>query len=146
MNDPGTTPPLTGPSSTPFDRSAIPTNWRTALADLVASRLALVQAELKQTASSGIKRVVLFAAGALFLLFTWGLIVAGTIGAIAGEAGYPWYWVTLIAGGIHLLLAGIVIVIAKRPGEASSFHFTREEFKKDRAWLENFQSPKKSND
>jgi len=146
MNDPGTIPPVTGPSPNPVNRPAIPTNWRTALADLVAARFALVQAELKQTASSGIKRVMFFGAGALFLLFTWGLIVAGVIGAIAGEAGYPWYWVTLIAGGIHLLLAGIVIVLAKRPAEGPSFHFTREEFKKDREWLENFQSPKKSND
>jgi uncharacterized membrane protein YqjE len=116
------------------------------LADLVAARFALVQAELKQSASSGVKRLVFFGAGAVFLLFAWGLIVSGTIGAIAGEAGYPWYWVTLIAGGIHLLLAGIVISIAKRPANGPSFQITREEFKKDRAWLENFQSPKKSND
>jgi Protein of unknown function (DUF1469). len=146
MNDPGTIPPLTGPNLNPVDHPAIPTNWRTALADLVGARFALVQAELKESASSGIKRVAFFGAGALFLLFAWGLIVAGAVGAIAGEAGYPWYWVTLIAGGIHLLLAGIVIVLAKRPAQGPSFHFTREEFKKDRAWLENFQSPKKSND
>jgi uncharacterized membrane protein YqjE len=123
----------------------VPPNWRTALVDLLSSRIALIQLEFQQAAGSGIKRGALFAAAALLALLAWITLVAGTIGAISASAGWPWYWVTLSAGGIHLLIALILILIAKKPGPAT-FEVTRAEFQKDRAWLANFQSPSKSND
>ncbi|WAC21284.1 phage holin family protein [Luteolibacter sp. SL250] len=123
----------------------MPPNWRTALADLVGSRIALVQLEFQQAAGSGLKRGILFAAAAILLLLAWIVLVAGGIGAISASAGWPWYWVTLSAGGIHLFIALILILIARKPGPAT-FEFTRAEFKKDREWLANFQSPNKSND
>jgi len=139
--DTGTNPPSPAFSGGP----AVPTNWRTALADLLGARAALIQLELKQAASSGLKRGILFAAAALLVLLAWIILVAGAIGAISVSAGWPWYWVTLSAGGIHLLIALILILIAKKPGPAT-FEVTRSEFQKDREWLANFQSPNKSND
>ena len=139
---PGTNP--AAPAVPPQAHAAAP-NWRTALADLVGSRAALIQLELSQAAQSGTKKAILFAAAAILLLFAWAAIAAGAIGAISAEKGWPWYWVALSAGGIHLLLALIFITVAKRPGPAA-FEITRAEFKKDREWLEKFQSPRKSND
>jgi uncharacterized membrane protein YqjE len=145
MNDfPGThaTPP---PTSSPLavELPSPPANWRTALADLVGARVALIQLEAKQAAKSGVKRVIFFAAAAILLLLAWIIIVAGVVGAISDKNDFPWYWVALVAGGIHLLLAVILVVIAKRPGEAA-FQTLSAEFKKDREWLQHFQTPKKS--
>lgn len=143
MNDtPGTNPAT---PAVPANGSAGPANWRTALADLVGARTALIQLELQQAAQSTAKRGIFFAAAALLLLFAWAAIIAGAIGAISAGAGWPWYWVAIATGGLHLLLAVIFINVAKRPGPAT-FEITRAEFKKDREWLEKFQSPSKSND
>ena len=120
------------------------TNWRTALADLLGARLALIQLELKQAAQAGVKRGLLFAGGALALLFAWGILAAGIIGAVSACTGLAWYWVALITGGVHLIAAIILIVLGKRPSPGASFEITVSEFKKDRAWLETLQP--KSND
>lgn len=141
--------PISGMNTTPAAEDpggpTIPMNWRTALVDLIGARTALIQLELKQAASSGIRRGVFFAAAALLLLFAWIILVAGGIGAISATAGWPWYWVALSAGGIHLIIAVTLILLAKKPGPAT-FEVTRAEFKKDREWLANFQSPNRSND
>ena len=122
-----------------------PPTWWTALADLLSARVSLVQLELKQAASSGIKRIIFFAVAAVLLLCAWIILIAGAIGAISDQAGFAWYWVTLAAGAIHLLIAGLLVLAAKRPGDPT-FEHTKEEFKKDRQWLANFQSQNKSND
>ena len=127
------------------DESAPPSNWRTALADLLSARIALVQLEICQVAQSGIKRGVLFAAGGILLMLAWIILVAGGIGAVSANTVLAWYWVALIVGGIHLLLAAILIIVAKRPGDPA-FEHTKAEFKKDREWLANFQSPNRSDD
>ncbi|MBX3741498.1 MAG: phage holin family protein [Akkermansiaceae bacterium] len=143
MNHPsGTNPPS---PAVPSGGPSVPPNWRTALMDLVGSRIALIQLEFQQAAGSGVKRGILFATAAILVLLAWIILVAGGIGAISASAGWPWYWVTLSTGGIHLLIALILILIAKKPGPAT-FEVTRAEFKKDREWLANFQSPNKSND
>lgn len=136
---------LPGQIPDPVPAAPPPANWRTALADLLGSRAALIQLELKQAAGTGIKRVILFAAAALFLLFFWIVLVIGLVGLISAKGGYPWYHVALIAAGIHFLIAVILLAIAKRPAPPA-FEITRQEFQKDRAWLQNFQSPGKSND
>jgi len=141
MNDtPGQIPEaVSNPLPTP------PANWRTALADLLGSRAALVQYELKNAAATGIRKVVLFATAAIFLLLFWLILVASLVGLISAQGGYTWYTVALAAAGIHFLLAVILILIAKRAAPPS-FEITRQEFKKDREWLQTFQSPGKSND
>jgi hypothetical protein len=94
--------------------AAPPANWRTALADLLGSRAALIQYELKQAAATNVRKVILFAAAAFFLLVFWLVLVTGLVGLISAQGGYLWY--------------------------------TLQEFKKDREWLQTFQSPGKSND
>ena len=140
MNQIPTIPPVSPSAAVP---PASP-NWRTAIADLVAARLGIFQIEGKEAAASGIKRVAFFAAAAILLLFAWGLIIVGIIGAISGKGGFAWYWVTLIAGAIHLLLAVTFVMLGKRPS-GPAFPILRAEFNKDRVWLEKFQTPKKFN-
>lgn len=142
MNDPsGTLPSSPAPGTT--DISGMPSNWRSAAADLIGSRLALIQLEIRQAAGSATKKAVLLVSAGFLLLSAWAVFVAGAIGLISALGNFPWYWVALSACGVHLLLAVILIAIAKRPGEAT-FSATRAEFLKDREWLEKFQSPNKS--
>ncbi|RYD36787.1 MAG: phage holin family protein [Verrucomicrobiaceae bacterium] len=125
--------------------ASVPPNWRTALADLAASRLALINLEIQQAVTSGLKRGVILAAAAILLVIAWLVLLAGGIGAISVSSGWAWYWVALSAGGVHLLIAIGLLLVAKKPAPPS-FKITRAEFKKDREWLANFQSPNKSND
>ncbi len=118
-------------------------NWRTALADLLGTRLALIQYEFKHAAQAGIRRAALFAAAALCVIFAWIILMAAVIGGVSAGTGLAWYWVALIAGGVHLAVAAILVILAKRPTGAA-FEITIAEFKKDRVWLESLQSHPKS--
>lgn len=124
---------------------APPENWRVALMDLIASRLALIQLETKDVARRGIRGVILIAAACACLFFTWALLLAGGISLIAHTAGWPWYWVAIGAAALHLLLAGVLAQLA-RPAGVTAFPVTRSEFQKDREWIENFKQTRKSND
>jgi type VI protein secretion system component VasF len=61
MNPPSDTPPPP-PAETPGARSgmeeASPANWIEALMALISSRIALIQYEARESAKSGVKRVV----------------------------------------------------------------------------------------
>lgn len=140
---PGTIPTIPEPPSP--GGPTTPPNWRAALADLIGARASLIHLEFRQAFQHGAKRGIFFGAAAFLLLFAWVIIVAGGVGAISASTHWPWYWVTLSVGGAHLLLAFILILIAKKPAPAS-FDATLAEFKKDREWLVNFQSPNKFND
>ena len=122
---------------------APPANWRVALMDLIASRLALIQLESKDLVRQGIRHVICLVAACFCLFFTWALGVAGLVALIAHAAGWPWHWVALAAAGLHLLSAVILAQLAK-PAGVSAFPVTRSEFQKDREWIENLQKTKKS--
>jgi uncharacterized membrane protein YqjE len=112
---------------------------------LIASRVALIQLESKDAATS-VARVMLFWGAALCCaVFAWALLAAGAVAAIAQAMHWPWHGVALAAGVLHLL-AGTLLAILGKPAMGSAFAFTRAEFKKDREWIENLHKNKKSND
>jgi threonine/homoserine/homoserine lactone efflux protein len=124
--------------------SVPPENWREALMALIASRVALIRLEARQSAKSGASRAIRMAAAAFCLLFAWMLLLAGGIAALAACTDWPWHWVALATAALHLLLAGLLIITCKAAPPA--FPATRAEFQKDREWIENFQkNPKSSN-
>jgi len=139
MNDPLGIDP--GPPNRTADRpiDATPLNWKSAIAGLVSSRLAILQAESQEASRAGIKKIVAFIAAAILLLFAWGLALAGGIAAIATGFAFPWYWVALIVCALHVITAVILVTNAKSTN-SGFFPVTRSEFKKDREWLENFQN------
>jgi len=111
---------------------------------LVSSRIELIQLESKDAAKDGARRAVmlLIAIGCLF--FGWVLLLAGSVAWIAAAAGWAWYWVALGLATIHLILAYILVKLAKPAGNPT-FPHTRAEFQKDREWIKNFQKASKSN-
>jgi uncharacterized membrane protein YqjE len=124
--------------------SGLPNKWREALLALIASRIALIRLEARQSAKSNASRAIRMAAAAFCLLFAWMLLLAGGIAAVAASAGWAWHWVALATAVLHVLIAWILIITCK--AAAPAFTATRAEFQKDREWIENFQKkPKSSN-
>lgn len=141
--------------STPFEDGPVagepanftpvsPPNMRTAVMDLIASRVDIARIESKELALQGIKSLVLVIAAGCAAFFSWALILAGLVHWIAQAAGWAWHWVALAAGLLHLLAAALMVKLAK-PTMKSAFPITRSEFHKDREWIENFHHQKKPN-
>jgi len=127
------------------ESASAPENWHTALDSLITSRLSLIRLESKEAMSKTIRSLVFIATAALAILFAWGLILVGIIQLIHLSTQWPWHWVALAAGGLHLLIALILVNLAK-PSNKSAFPVTRAEFQKDREWLHQVLKTKKSSD
>ena len=128
----------------PMD-TPLPTNWREALMALIAARIALIQIESKDAAKDTAKRAACIIALILCAFFTWALLLASGIAALAKICHWPWYGIAFIAAILHLIAAILLARAAKSP-TAPAFPVTRSEFQKDREWIENFQKTPKSND
>lgn len=123
-----------------------PDNWREALMSLIASRIALIQHEARETARQRALRVVSVIVAAFCLFFTWALLLAGGIAAVSSACEWPWFWLAIGAAALHLLLAFILLKASSAKPATAAFPLTRAEFQKDREWIENFQKKPKSND
>lgn len=129
-----------GPSTVPEN----PANWREALVTLAASRFAIFEHEAK-TAARGIGRAAMLGIAAIMaFVFFWILANAALVGWLASATALAWYQLAGIIAGVHLV-AGVVLLFVLRTTRKPSFAITREEFRKDRAWLSQPRPPK-SND
>lgn len=131
------------PDIAPESPSGKPTNWRVALLTLIASRISIFQIESKEAAKDAAGRLAFLIAMIICVFFTWALLLAGGIAALAAATSWPWFWIAMATGGIHLLAAIGLARAAKTPGKAT-FTATKAEFQKDREWIENFQKTRKS--
>jgi uncharacterized membrane protein YqjE len=122
-----------------------PANWREALMSLVATRLTLVELEAKDLSKETVRRGSAFAAAVGCTIFAWALLLAGGISMIAKTTELPWDQIAIATGILHIL-GGIILARLAKPSATTAFPVTRAEFRKDRAWIENFQKTKKSND
>jgi len=120
-------------------------NWRVALMELIASRLAIIQLESKELAASTARRAIFLIAAAGCAVATWILSLAGGISWLAQATGWHWSRVALGTAVIHFIVGMIFARKAVHPLEPA-FSAARNEFKKDREWIENFHTTKKSND
>jgi uncharacterized membrane protein YqjE len=112
---------------------------------LIATRLALVELEAKDVSKEAVRRGASFAAAIGCTVFAWALLLAGGVSMIAKSTDLPWDQVAVAIGILHIL-GGILLARLAKPSAATAFPVTRAEFQKDRAWIENFQKTKKSND
>jgi uncharacterized membrane protein YqjE len=123
-------------SSSPPD---LPSNWLEALTAIIYSRIGLIQIEGKEAARSGTKMLVSAILASVCAFFAWASILAGMIAWISELLICPWYWVALVAGGLHLI-AGAIILRAAKPSGKPAFPITRAEFQKDREWINQLKS------
>jgi uncharacterized oligopeptide transporter (OPT) family protein len=76
----------------------------------------------------------------LLLVFAYALLMAGLIGLLSGALG--WEVIALILAALHLVVAGVIGFLIRRP-LPPLFPLTREELKKDTTWLQSLKSPAK---
>lgn len=113
--------------------------------DLIAARIDLILLESKEATTGIVKSLVFIIAAIVAGVFAWAFLAAGCVALISQATGWSWSWVALGAGILHLLAALILAKMAK-PSGAPSFPTTRAEFRKDREWIENFQTQTKHGD
>ena len=133
------------PGNERFWKGRLPANWQEALFALIASRLALIAVEFKEAAHAGARRLLFVLMALVCACFMWMLLLAGVTASIAHASGCPWYWIAIGLGALHLLAAMGFVRAAKSPAPPA-FPVTRDEFKKDREWIENLKKTWKSSD
>lgn len=120
-----------------------PSGWIDAALTLLASRLQLAQIESKRAARKLVKVIICIVVAAVCAFFGYALIVAGVVTLLADKTDWSWGVVALCAALLHIIVAVVLIKLAK-PASGDAFAHTRAEFKKDCEWLKNFQKTKKS--
>ncbi len=107
------------------------------LASLLESRLVLFAQE-----SKGALVQLLLIAGCLviaLMFFALGylFILASAIAIIARTTETPWTWIAVGAGGVHLVMAVICLLIGYSKARKPPFREMSAELQKDREWLKN---------
>ena len=114
------------------------------LIGFLESRLALFAKESK-TALVHVLVLVGCLAGAAFLaVFGYLFLVASAIAGLSQALHMSWIKITLIAAGLHFVLAFICVMIARSRMHKSMFEMTGVELKKDREWLKNLNKESRS--
>ncbi len=113
----------------------LPSNWKEAIPALIASRIGIFRIEVQDAIEVVAKKLILWGIVAFCMIATWGLLTAGLIGLISVQFNCAWYFAALSLGGGYLLIALAMLLIINRSKKIESFSITREEFEKDREWL-----------
>ncbi len=106
-----------------------------ALFSYVETRAALLAVEAKGTLLQ-LLAVLAFALAALVAVaFGYIFVLASLIVGIAHRTGVSWTWIALAVGVLHILLAGVCVLLAKSKLTGKLFPETRVELKRDQQWL-----------
>lgn len=115
--------------------SHIPENWKEAIPSLIVSRIGIFRIEAEDAIEVVAKKLILWGITVFCIVATWGLLTAGLIGLISAQFKCPWYIAAFSLGGVYLFISLVMLLIIKRIKKIESFPITREEFEKDRQWL-----------
>jgi len=115
-------------------------DWPSAIAEFAASRIELIRLESQDAAQIAARKtrdvILLTCAAAL----GWLCLTAGLIGVLHYLTRWPWWSCALLFGVIHVILAGMIAARLKRPGP-TMFPATRDEFHKDKLWMQSLKTP-----
>lgn len=107
------------------------------LAGFLESRLALLATESKTALVHVLVLVGCLLGAALLAIFGYIFLVASAVIGLAHAFGVSWVKISLIAAGVHFVLALVCVLIARSRMKKPMFEMTSTELKKDRAWLKN---------
>ena len=107
------------------------------LAGFLESRLALLATESKTALVHVLVLVGCLLGAALLAIFGYIFLVASAIVGLAHVFGVSWVNISLVAAGLHFVLALVCVLIARNRMKKPMFEMTSTELKKDRAWLKN---------
>ena len=126
-------PPITG-NRIAGGSNAAKAGWLEAIFGLIESRLEIICLETKEATCNSFAKLVPLLVCLFCVLTTWALTVAATIGCLAYATDWKWYLITFAMAALHLVIAVIALLFAKKKKPAT-FPVTCSEFKKDREWL-----------
>lgn len=115
-------------------------DWQSALAEFVASRLALIRLESKDAIRVIAEKSRYSAMLMAFSLLAWFFFIAGLIGCLHHFTHAPWWGYAMGFGVLHALIALRLAIRLKRP-PPPAFPLTCEEFHKDRLWMQSLKTP-----
>jgi uncharacterized membrane protein YqjE len=107
------------------------------LIGFVESRVALFAKESKTALVHVLVLVGCLAGAAFLLVFGYLFLIASAIAGLSQALHMSWIKITLMAAGLHFLLAFICVMIARSRMHKPMFEMTGGELKKDREWLKN---------
>ena len=107
------------------------------LAGFLESRIALFAKESKTALVHVLVLVGCLVGAAILALFGYVFLVASAIAGLSHALHISWVKVSLMAAGLHFLLAFVCVMVARSRMHKSMFEMTGVELKKDREWLKN---------
>jgi uncharacterized membrane protein YqjE len=114
------------------------------LAGFLESRIALFAKESKTALVHVLVLVGCLAVAAFLVVFGYIFLVASATVGIAHALHISWVKISLMAAGLHFLLAFVCVMIARSRMHKSMFEMTGVELKKDREWLKNLDKTNRS--
>jgi len=114
------------------------------LVGFLESRLALFAKESKTALIHVLVLVGCLAAAAFLAVFGYLFLVASGIAGLSHVLHMSWIKITLMAAGLHFVLAFVCVMIARGRMRKSMFEMTGVELKKDREWLKNLDKQSRS--
>jgi uncharacterized membrane protein YqjE len=114
------------------------------LIGFLESRVALFAKESKSALVHVLVLVGCLAGAAFLLIFGYLFLVASAIAGLSQALHMSWIKITLMAAGLHFVLAFICVMIARSRMHKSMFEMTGVELKKDREWLKNLNKESRS--
>jgi uncharacterized membrane protein YqjE len=114
------------------------------LIGFLESRIALFAKESKTALVHVLVLVGCLAGAAFLLVFGYLFLVASAIAGLSQALHMSWIKITLLAAGLHFVLAFICVMIARSRMHKPMFEMTGVELKKDREWLKNLDKESRS--
>ena len=114
------------------------------LAGFLESRIALFAKESKTALVHVLVLVGCLAGAAFLVVFGYLFLVASAIAGLSQALHMSWIKITLMAAGLHFVLAFVCVMIARGRMHKSMFEMTGVELKKDREWLKNLNKESRS--
>jgi len=114
------------------------------LIGFLESRIALFAKESKTALVHVLVLVGCLAGAAFMVVFGYLFLVASAIAGLSQALHVSWIKITLMAAGLHFVLAFVCVLIARSRMHKSMFEMTGVELKKDREWLKNLNKESRS--
>jgi uncharacterized membrane protein YqjE len=129
-------------SDAPEHEARQASSLRHSAVEFVSARMELLALEAREAGHQAAKRGVMAAIIAGCAMTAWFAGIAGLIGWVAAAGKFPWHFAALGAAVLHLIVAGIVVAMLRRPS-SPMFSISKAELHKDREWLLNLKDKPK---
>jgi membrane protein implicated in regulation of membrane protease activity len=116
-------------------------DWQSAIAELIAARVELIRYESHDVARTVAEKSRITLLLVLCAAFAWQLLLVAIIGLVSHFSTFPWWSTTLALALLHVALAWVGLARLRRPSPPA-FPLTKEEFSRDRLWMQSFKTPK----